>query len=174
MSTNHKKPYPHVHAEVIKAWADGSEIQFKSPVNGWLCIDYPAWSHNTPYRVTPCCSYAIDKIFEQSEKNEVVNIYKNWLAGQTTTATTPGRSFKVELSEAEHSDDPFGLFFSYLKQGAKVENINKKTKQVLIVYCHSVETADTPAVRRWHNTNEVIPTDWYEVPSMTREAQVYD
>ena len=39
---------PHKHAELIKAWADGAEIEFKwltggEDVNGWHPISTPSW-----------------------------------------------------------------------------------------------------------------------------------
>jgi hypothetical protein len=47
---------PHKHAEIIKAWADGHQIQFRP--NGqeeWMDVgDYsPEWSLNTEYRIKP-------------------------------------------------------------------------------------------------------------------------
>ncbi len=43
---------PHKHAELIKAWADGAEIQMKN-VNGvWIDI-YPEWIEDCEYRLTP-------------------------------------------------------------------------------------------------------------------------
>lgn len=46
---------PHKHAEVIKKWADGAKIQFKSPTSTqWLDHpDNPDWSLNVDYRVKP-------------------------------------------------------------------------------------------------------------------------
>ena len=47
---------PHVHAEVIKAWADGKQIQFKNELtNGWidLAILHPSWLLTSEYRVKP-------------------------------------------------------------------------------------------------------------------------
>lgn len=49
---------PHKHAEVIKAWADGAEIQFKrivDPQRGWEdCVpNSPNWYSNYEYRVKP-------------------------------------------------------------------------------------------------------------------------
>lgn len=42
---------PHKHAELIKAWADGAEIQIK--VNGvWSDIPNPVWSADV-YRIKP-------------------------------------------------------------------------------------------------------------------------
>ena len=42
----------HKHAEVIKAWADGASIEFKSK-NGWSLCNDPGWDVNLEYRVAP-------------------------------------------------------------------------------------------------------------------------
>lgn len=44
---------PHKHAELIKAWADGNEIQYKDPHsdNWYTCT--PTWSVKTEYRIKP-------------------------------------------------------------------------------------------------------------------------
>ena len=42
----------HKHAELIKAWADGAEIQvFKS--TGWETLPQPYWSDICEYRIKP-------------------------------------------------------------------------------------------------------------------------
>ena len=49
----------HIHAELIKAWADGAEIQFKSkePFDDWQdCTDDPDWNETEGecyYRIKP-------------------------------------------------------------------------------------------------------------------------
>lgn len=56
---------PHKHAEVIKAWADGAEIQSKDASGNWRDRVYPEWSISLEYRVKPkepivryaCASY---------------------------------------------------------------------------------------------------------------------
>ena len=43
---------PHVHAEAIKAWADGHEIErFLEYGNYWYTTDFPAWDEKAQYRV---------------------------------------------------------------------------------------------------------------------------
>lgn len=45
---------PHVHAELIKAWADGAEIQFFNPAtNEWTDIESPDWMPHVQYRIKP-------------------------------------------------------------------------------------------------------------------------
>jgi len=44
---------PHVHAELIKAWADGAEIQLKMNAVQWGdCVD-PYWNPDLEYRIKP-------------------------------------------------------------------------------------------------------------------------
>jgi len=44
---------PHKHAELIKAWADGAEIQLKLNAVQWGdCVD-PYWNPDLEYRIKP-------------------------------------------------------------------------------------------------------------------------
>lgn len=45
---------PHKHAELIKAWADGAEIEFFSPQGHvWLEASTPQWWDDFEYRIKP-------------------------------------------------------------------------------------------------------------------------
>jgi hypothetical protein len=48
---------PHKHAELIKAWADGAEIEFydtRFAEHRWkLCGNPPVWDENFKYRIKP-------------------------------------------------------------------------------------------------------------------------
>ena len=44
---------PHVHAELIKAWADGAEIEYNSGGSWNSCVGGPCWGRNTLYRIKP-------------------------------------------------------------------------------------------------------------------------
>ena len=45
---------PHVHAEVIKAWADGAEIEYFSSIpKQWRPVIHPSWDPRMLYRVKP-------------------------------------------------------------------------------------------------------------------------
>ena len=51
-----KKPKPHKHAALIKAWADGAEIEFKCTINdGWIPTqdNCPEWLEFREYRIKP-------------------------------------------------------------------------------------------------------------------------
>lgn len=47
MGTKHK------HAEVIKAWADGEEIEYFNGCFGWRDAIKPTWGEDIQYRVRP-------------------------------------------------------------------------------------------------------------------------
>lgn len=45
---------PHKHAELIKAWADGAEIEYQNPDSGaWYLCAPPAWKTEVVYRIKP-------------------------------------------------------------------------------------------------------------------------
>jgi hypothetical protein len=41
------------HKELIEAWADGAEIQFKIYGKSWVDTDGPIWEENAEYRIKP-------------------------------------------------------------------------------------------------------------------------
>jgi hypothetical protein len=43
----------HKHAELIKAWADGAEIQFYNVFTQWVDVDNPEWKEGCLYRIKP-------------------------------------------------------------------------------------------------------------------------
>jgi len=48
MGTKHK------HYDVIVAWANGEEIEYRLGPNGyWISIVDPSWLHSTEYRIKP-------------------------------------------------------------------------------------------------------------------------
>jgi len=45
---------PHKHAELIKEWADGAEIQFYfENEEVWRYVESPQWHKGTKYRIKP-------------------------------------------------------------------------------------------------------------------------
>lgn len=44
---------PHKHAELIKAWADGAEIEFHSHDDVWFLVAKPNWDIEQEYRIKP-------------------------------------------------------------------------------------------------------------------------
>lgn len=46
------KREPHKHAELIKAWADGAEIEYFDPdAERWVKAIFPSWSTAVKYRI---------------------------------------------------------------------------------------------------------------------------
>jgi hypothetical protein len=43
----------HKHADLIHAWADGAEIEFRLVSGDWRHTDEPAWKWDTVYRIKP-------------------------------------------------------------------------------------------------------------------------
>ncbi len=43
----------HKHAELIKAWADGAQIQGKSEYVEWRDLRHPSWDKSWQYRIKP-------------------------------------------------------------------------------------------------------------------------
>ena len=45
---------PHKHAELIKAWADGAEIQYRyQNFSDWYDVENPNWDVSKEYRIKP-------------------------------------------------------------------------------------------------------------------------
>jgi endonuclease YncB( thermonuclease family) len=45
---------PHKHAELIKQWADGAQIQYRyKNFSDWFDIDNPGWDEDVEFRVKP-------------------------------------------------------------------------------------------------------------------------
>lgn len=44
-------PTPHKHAALIKAWADGASIEWRTPVGAWLPAKLPSWDYVIQYRI---------------------------------------------------------------------------------------------------------------------------
>ena len=65
---------PHKHSELIKAWADGAEIEYREyPTSGpWHARDNPNWLDHVEYRIKP--------------KPDVVQKVKMWAEGKVQTS----------------------------------------------------------------------------------------
>ena len=60
---------PHVHCDLIKQWADGAIIEYKSN-EIWYCSKIPMWNGSAQYRVKPekCNAEAIARIEGEMRK----------------------------------------------------------------------------------------------------------
>ena len=78
--------HKHKHAELIKAWADGAEIEYFSPATAqWLDVA-PAspWSNNCEFRIKPepkpdvCMSFSVVRVHNQTTQKQIsCNPYQN-------------------------------------------------------------------------------------------------
>lgn len=69
---------PHKHCEVIKAWADGAEIQVKVSGTWSTIVSYPIWYEDLEYRIKP-----------PTIRYRVALINKSGNGIETTTVDTP-------------------------------------------------------------------------------------
>lgn len=65
----------HKHADVIHAWAEGAEIEFKVQATGdWRKTDTPSWQEDYEYRIKP------------PARKYRVALFNNGAEGYTSTA----------------------------------------------------------------------------------------
>ena len=86
----------HKHAELIKAWADGAEIETLSKLQKcWVEVSHPAWEEDYEYRIKP-----------EPKPNEV-RFYRLWHEGSfwcdeysaNIKATFDGETNKLKSAE---------------------------------------------------------------------------
>ena len=65
---------PHKHAELIKAWADGAEIQYFDYEEGWTTQEQPAWYVDTEYRIKPEPKPDVVKSFMLTKANQLWDV----------------------------------------------------------------------------------------------------
>lgn len=72
---------PHKHCELIKAWADGAEIESYSKLSHkWVKLETPAWEQDCEYRIKPEPKTEPIKI--------IMYIYNNPTEGKTWISST--------------------------------------------------------------------------------------
>ena len=45
------------HWEIIEAYKNGAEIEYRSPDDDWRIVNNPVWSYYTEYRIKPTTEY---------------------------------------------------------------------------------------------------------------------
>jgi hypothetical protein len=82
---------PHVHAEVIKAWADGAEIEFRTAGNSnWEITEHPFWNADKQYRVKAKTVVKYHGIMQRTDGYEHMN---------------HNTGYHAELSHVRYPDD---------------------------------------------------------------------
>ena len=59
---------PHKHAELIKAWADGAEIQIQMTDRSWVDEETPTWWRGSFYRIKPEPDVVYYGVFDEVKK----------------------------------------------------------------------------------------------------------
>ena len=86
---------PHVHKDVIIAWANGAKIEAKIGHEEWVTTPHPEWYADTEYRVKPNQKekQVKDIYYMSLERGYHINmLYLEWLQDQ---------GFLAELTEPE-------------------------------------------------------------------------
>ena len=92
-------PTPHIHAEFIKAWADGKKIErlvTDSNKQLWVPCIYPTWQDKEVYRVakTNVTKYRV----LTAGKDGVVRVSENYYTEQQAKASIPGYLTIIEAT----------------------------------------------------------------------------
>lgn len=90
----------HVHAELIKAWADGVKIEYKSCSGIWNVVDNPTWNYDIEYRIKPT-PHKHQECIDAWNRGEAVEVYvgNEWLEMRRNKHTVPGwfEDFKYRI-----------------------------------------------------------------------------
>lgn len=91
------KPVPHIHAEVIKQWAMGEEVQTYD-CGAWVNIVNPAWSTKHQYRVKPKPPkvielYANAELYKGTDLE--YSVAPSYLSGNFSTKFIPTDNLKL-------------------------------------------------------------------------------
>ena len=79
---------PHKHAELIKAWADGAEIEFYSEQSKqWIFTAFPHWIPDEKFRIKP-----------QPKPDVEYKTHIRWDKGWQLVDTTSTKSANLKLT----------------------------------------------------------------------------
>ncbi len=120
-NTPHSSGYArqaHKHAALIKAWADGAEVEYC--VNQrWFGTTKPSWNPEIPYRLKPNVN-PYQEYRDAQAQGKVVQYQRS--TGEWMDITNPkfefGKWFEYRIKP---KDDPYQEFKDALKQGKKIE-----------------------------------------------------
>lgn len=77
---------PRVHAEYIKQWADGAEIEIKTD-DGWAPEPYPSWISGFAYRIKPATTLSREAIRLINQLSEAAQSW-GWAEDQGTRSAS--------------------------------------------------------------------------------------
>ena len=90
---------PHKHAALIKAWADGAEVELKRE-DGWRECKYPGWYAENEYRIKPEPKPdVVEKYFANGyTKYGCVRVAEHW-ERENLKLTFDGETGKLKAAE---------------------------------------------------------------------------
>ena len=92
---------PHKHVELIKAWADGAQIQILFNSTGeWADNDHPDWYPNYIYRIKP--QPVVQKMYMHYD-----NIERHLKEGRLHFASVPQLTYDSNYDMGEHLEFTF-------------------------------------------------------------------
>lgn len=111
---------PHKHAEVIKAWADGAEIEFRSLGGGtWQKASTPTWTNTTEYRVKPPEVLLEDVPLEVGQKIYYCGLNQN---APVERIVTDFHIALVRTQDSRGEDQGFNCLQFFTRQAPKVSD----------------------------------------------------
>lgn len=171
----------HKHAELIKAYADGAEIEVKSyggvfvPVkNGCSMTNFkmPVFTESNEYRIKPDCEYAIEEI-RKLGGDKAVKLYTYWLKGGELEIIPDDHSVYIPLIPSRDFANPFGTFKHELEFGIKFRKKKRTVKQVLWVKVCGEQGVNYGWKHYTDSFAGCIDEElWHKVPTCTREIEV--
>ena len=95
----------HKHADLIKAWADGAEIEARQgDSNSWVAVQEPNWSIHGVYRIKPKPDY-VEKYFasghtyfSNGQHISFVRVAEHW-EHENLKLTFDGETDKLKAAE---------------------------------------------------------------------------
>jgi hypothetical protein len=95
-----KKQMKHKHAEVIKAWAEGAEIEYSFAHNIWYPVDKdPLWSSLGTFRIKPTPKPDVVKYLQVSSGSHGLVPHPKRFNCDNLKLTFDGETHKLKFSE---------------------------------------------------------------------------
>ena len=91
----------HKHADLIHAWADGAEIEFKMPDGRWRITARPTWHVSDEYRIKPEEKKPVVRWLWARKGGLSYCLNSMIFATEEEAAMNPLQMFKLEWSRTE-------------------------------------------------------------------------
>jgi hypothetical protein len=116
----------HKHAELICAWADGAEIEYKDYDGRWYVIKYPMWHDHTEYRIKP------EPPKEPAQPNIQISQLENQLQACRKLVDEKDEKIVELATKLAYAE----LDLKLIIDEAKLQELQEQEPQYLYVYNH--------------------------------------